>query len=178
MVSAMTGRVAGRARRLDAGYWYDSLRAPVGSTGRSGCWPGPGTGCSSRSSPHPVLTAAVDRDAGGRRAAGGGGGRDAAPRAMAARAGSWRRWPEVHVRGVAVDWAAVLGGGAAGGPADVRVPAAAVLAAAGPVAAGDVRRRGWARWGIRCWGRRWSWPGADGLVLTGRVSLAVAAVAG
>ena len=82
-------------------------------------------------SPHPVLTAAITEtleDAGAGR---GGGDRDAAP-------GRWRPGPaagslaEVHVRGAAVDWAAVAGRRPAGGPADVCVPASAVLAAAFP----------------------------------------------
>ena len=80
-------------------------------------------------SPHPVLTAAVTEtveDAG--RAAGavvtGTLDRDdgGAGRLLAALA-------RVHVRGPAVDWAAVLGRRAAGRPAHLRLPAPALLAA-------------------------------------------------
>ena len=84
----------------------------------------------------------------------------------------WPRWPGVHVPGGQVDWAAVLPAAAPGGPAHLRVPAPAVLAAAGR-RSGRGRGGGWARRprGIRCWARRWNWP-AGGVVLTGRLSLA------
>ena len=55
----------------------------------------------------------------------------------------------VHVLGAGVDWAAVLGVRAAGGPADVCVPAAAVLAAARP---GPGRGRGRGGAGVGCGG--------------------------
>ena len=165
MVSAMTGQWLD-GPEAGAGYWYDSLRAPVEFDRAVRVLAAAGHGVFVEVSPHPVLTAAITEtledaaatpDApapvvtGTLRRDDGGPGRFLASLA------------EVHVRGVAVDWAAVAGRRAAGGPADVRVPAAAVLAAALPGRPrGMSPRRGWGRWGIRCSARRWSWPRARG----------------
>ena len=109
MVSAVTGEfLAGR--EAGAGYWYESLRAPVEFARAVGVLAGQGHRVFVEVSPHPVLTAAVTetleevglvaavvtgtlrRDEGG------------PSRLLASLA-------EVHVRGVKVDWAAVLPAG-------------------------------------------------------------------
>ena len=169
MVSAVTGEfLAGR--EAGAGYWYESLRAPVEFARAVGVLAGQGHRVFVEVSPHPVLTAAVTetleevglvaavvtgtlrRDEGG------------PSRLLASLA-------EVHVRGVKVDWAAVL-------PAGQRVglPTYAFRHQRfWPPSAGVWPQGrccwGWGRLVIRCWARRWSWPGG-GLVLTGRLSLA------
>ncbi len=110
MVSAMTGQPLD-GPQAGAGYWYDSLRAPV-DFGRAVRVLGEaGHRVFIEVSPHPVLTAAVT------------GTLDEAPEAGAAVVtGTLRRGDggparflaslaAVHVRGPGVDWAAVLGGG-------------------------------------------------------------------
>src|SRR2546430_291937 len=109
MMTAMTGEwVAGP--ELGAGYWYESLRAPVEFDRAVRALAGAGHGVFIEVSPHPVLTAAVAETA-----------EDAGAGAVVT-AGTLRREDggavrvlrslgEVHVRGVGVDWAAVLGGG-------------------------------------------------------------------
>ena len=69
---------------------------------------------------------------------------------------------EVHVRGVPVDWAAVLPAGQV-----VDLPTYAFRhqrfwAQPGPAPAGDIGRWDSGRSGTRCWVRAWSWPGARG----------------
>ena len=79
---------------------------------------------------------------------------------------------EAWVHGVAVDWAAVLPRRAAGGPADLRLPAPALLACPSRARPRGTRRPwAWERWATRCWARWWSSPAGGGLVLTGRLSL-------
>ena len=112
MISAMTGRWLD-GLEPEAGYWYESLRAPV-EFGRAVRVLGDaGHRVFVEVSPHPVLTAAItetvedaaDGDApapvvtGTLRREDGGPGRFLASLA------------EVHVRGTRVDWAAVLGSG-------------------------------------------------------------------
>jgi candicidin polyketide synthase FscD len=117
MLSAMTGRwLAGP--EAGAPYWYDSLRAPVEFDRAVRVLAGSGHRVFIEASPHPVLTPAItqtlediDRTAddpatapapvvtGTLRRDDGGPGR-----LLAALA-------EAHVRGVAVNWAKVLGGG-------------------------------------------------------------------
>ncbi|HEY7147795.1 MAG TPA: type I polyketide synthase, partial [Streptosporangiaceae bacterium] len=112
VVSAMTGEWAD-GRELGAGYWFESLRAPVEFGSAVRVLAQAGHGVFVEVSPHPVLTAAVSEllderaDAGApvpvvagtlRRDDGGAG------RFLASLAG-------VHVRGVAVDWAAITPGG-------------------------------------------------------------------
>jgi len=112
MVSAMTGEfLAGP--ELDAEYWYASLRAPVEFDRAVRVLAEAGHGVFVEASPHPVLVTAVTEtleDA------------DSSACAGSVVSGTLRRdqggperllasLAEVHVRGVAVDWPAVLGGG-------------------------------------------------------------------
>jgi acyl transferase domain-containing protein/acyl carrier protein len=109
MISAMTGEWAG-GPELDAGYWYRSLRAPVEFDRAVRMLAGAGHQVFIEASPHPVLTGAITQtleDAGLPEPAVTGtlrrddGGSTRLLTSLA----------EVFVRGVAVDWAAVLGGG-------------------------------------------------------------------
>ena len=147
MVSAMTGEWL-EGPEAGAGYWYDSLRAPVEFGRAVRVLAAAGHRAFVEVSPHPVLTAAITdslEDA-------ADGGADASAPVVT---GTLRRedggparflasLAEVHVRGDAGG----LGGGAArraaGGAADVRVPAAALLAAA---VRGRPGGRGWSRVG-------------------------------
>ena len=107
MVSAATGEfLAGP--EADAGYWYESLRAPVEFARAVGVLAGQGHRVFVEVSPHPVLTAAVTGTleeagldgvvAGTLRREDGGPGRFLASLA------------EAFAGGVPVNWAAVLGG--------------------------------------------------------------------
>jgi acyl transferase domain-containing protein len=113
MVSAMTGEfLAGP--ELDGGYWYDSLRAPVEFDRAVRVLAEAGHWVFVEASPHPVLVTAVtetledaaDGSAGAGSVVSGTLRRDEGgpERLLASLA-------EVYVRGVVVDWAAVLGGG-------------------------------------------------------------------
>ena len=127
---------------LDAGYWYENVRQTVRFAEAVRALAGLGYRAFIEVSAHPVLTAAVTETAAGRgRRRGLVVYRDAGPGGRRGRGGCCRRWPGCTCAG-----SGGLGGGAgrraAGGPADVRVPAAAVLAGAGParrcpVAGGD-----------------------------------------
>src|SRR6202034_4394958 len=110
MVSALSGEWV-EGPELGAGYWYESLRAPVEFARAVRVLAEGGHGVFVEVSPHPVLTAAVTEtveDAGSgtpvvvtgtlRRGDGGAG------RLLASLG-------EVFVRGTAVDWAAVLPAG-------------------------------------------------------------------
>ena len=113
MVSAVTGQWLD-GPELGAGYWYDSLRAPVEFERAVRALAASGHRVFIEASPHPVLTAAITETAGGRRGGGGraaGGDRDAAPRRRRPGPVAGLAGRGVHARGVAVDWAAVLGGG-------------------------------------------------------------------
>ena len=110
MVSAVTGQWLD-GPELGAGYWYDSLRAPVEFERAVRALAASGHRVFIEASPHPVLAAAITE------AAEDGGG--AAPPAVT---GTLRRGDGGPARllaslaaawtaGAAVDWAAVLGGG-------------------------------------------------------------------
>ena len=109
MISAMTGQwLAGP--EAGAGYWYDSLRAPVRFAAAARTLTEAGYRVFAEMSPHPVLTAAITETAADAGHPGpvvtgtlrrDDGGRDRFLASLAA----------VHVRGVRVDWPAVLGPG-------------------------------------------------------------------
>ena len=102
MVSAMTGAWLD-GPEADAGYWYDSLRAPVEFGRAVAALADSGHRVFVEVSPHPVLAGAMADDArvvaGTLRRDDGGAGRFLASLAS------------LHVLGVRVGWAAVLGGG-------------------------------------------------------------------
>ena len=109
MVSSMSGDILA-GPEADAAYWYASLRAPVEFSRAVGVLAGSGHGVFVEVSPHPVLTAAIAETA------------EEAGRPGAVVTGTLRRdeggpsrllasLAEVHVRGVGVDWAAVLPAG-------------------------------------------------------------------
>ena len=133
MISAMTGEVLD-GPEAGAGYWYDSLRAPVEFDRAVRVLAGSGHRVFIEVSPHPVLAAAItetleDTAQAAPGAVGAGGDRDAA-------AGRRRGGPVPGLagRGARPRHRRGLGRGAgrrtAGGPAHLRVPAPAVLAAA------------------------------------------------
>ena len=110
MVSAMTGEYLD-GPEAGAGYWYESLRAPVEFDRAVRLLAASGHGVFVEVSPHPVLAAAITETL-----------EDASGPAVPVVTGTLRRddggpfrflasLAEVHVRGVAVDWAAVLAGG-------------------------------------------------------------------
>ena len=118
MVSAMTGEWLD-GLEAEAGYWYESLRAPVEFGQAVQALAASGHGVFVEVSPHPVLTAAITEtlDAGSAGDAGSAAG--TVPPVVA---GTLRRddggpgrflrsLAGVHVRGTGVDWAAVLGRG-------------------------------------------------------------------
>ena len=85
--------------------------------------------CSWRVSPHPVLQVAMEEAADARGDPAGGGEHPAAS-TTGVPARSWRRWPSCTCAGGPVNWKAAVHGGPAAPdrPADLPVPAAAVLA--------------------------------------------------
>ncbi|BBB02252.1 putative modular polyketide synthase [Actinacidiphila reveromycinica] len=118
VVSSMTGGVID-GTAMDAGYWYDSLRAPVRFGEAVATLAGSGHGVFVETSPHPVLTGAVadtveaavtDADEEGT----GGSGAVVTGTLRREDGGAARllaSLAEAHVRGVRVDWAAVLPAG-------------------------------------------------------------------
>ena len=148
---------------LDAGYWYANVRQTVRFAESVRALAGQGYRAFVEVSAHPVLTTAVTEtmeDSGG-----------SAGVAVPVVAGTLRRddggaarllasLAEVHVRGVGVDWPAVLGGG--GGWSCRRTRSG--MSGSGHGQPGRPGRRRWALgwWSIRCWARRWSWPGGRG----------------
>ena len=113
MVSAMTGQWL-EGPEAGTGYWYDSLRASVEFDRAVRVLAAAGHQVFIEVSPHPVLTTAVTATLESRA--------DIAERAVPVATGTLRRddggagrllsaLAEAHVRGVAVDWAAVLGSG-------------------------------------------------------------------
>ncbi|MEU0537604.1 acyltransferase domain-containing protein, partial [Amycolatopsis tolypomycina] len=93
MVSAMTGE---RLVTADPAYWYASLREPVEFARAVGVLTASGHRAFIEVSPHPVLTGAMNAVTGTLRRDDGGPDR------------LLRSFAEAYVRGVAVDWAAVL----------------------------------------------------------------------
>ena len=173
MVSAMTGEVLA-GPELDAGYWYESLRAPVEFDRAVRVLAGTGHGVFVEVSPHPVLTAAVTEtleDA--ERAAGGlapvvtgtlrrdDGGPDRFLASLAA----------VHVRGATVDWAAVLGGGERVDLPTYAFQRQRFWPAPAVVPAGGVAALGLGVTGHPLLGAAVELAGGQGLVLTGRLSV-------
>ena len=145
LVSALTGELAGGRRWPSRGTGCGSVREPVRfADAVRGAGRGGGAGVR-RGGPGRRRCRAMGRRrtpargrrvrCGCRRCAGTGGEAAVAGRG-AGRGCTCAAWRWTGRR----CWA----GGPAGGPADVRVPAAAVLAAAGPVAGRTWRRRGWA----------------------------------
>jgi NADPH:quinone reductase-like Zn-dependent oxidoreductase/malonyl CoA-acyl carrier protein transacylase/acyl carrier protein len=153
MVSALTGQlVAGP--ELDARYWYASLRAPVQFSQAVMTLAATGHRAFIEVSPHPVLagtitetleeigtqpvvaTGTLRRDEGG------------ATRLLASLAG-------MHVRGIAVDWTAVLGGGQR-----VDLPTYAFQ-----------HQRYWPRAASPLLGAAVEVAGGEQLVMTGRISV-------
>ena len=111
MVSGMTGEVVAGSE-LAAGYWYASCRAPVRFAAAVEALAELGYRAFIEVSPHPVLTGPVSDSL---EHAGHGGGsvggtlrrKDGGPARLLA------AFAKAHVQGVGVDWAAVLGRGAA-----------------------------------------------------------------
>jgi malonyl CoA-acyl carrier protein transacylase/short-subunit dehydrogenase len=117
MISAVTGQWL-EGPELDGGYWYAALRSPVEFQRSVRVLAAGGHGAFIEVSPHPVLTTAVTEtleDAAGQAAGDAGGpavvvggtlrrGDGGPARMMRSLAGAF-------TGGVAVDWAAVLGGG-------------------------------------------------------------------
>ena len=173
MVSALTGEVLDGSE-ADAGYWYESLRSPVEFDRAIRVLTASGHGVFVEVSPHPVLAAAITdtlEEAAGRLDAPApvvtgtlrrdDGGPD---RWLASLAG-------VFVRGVAVDWAAVLGGG---DPVELPTyafarqrfwPAPAVVPADGAAALGLEAV------GHPLLGAAVELAGGEGYLLTGRLSV-------
>ena len=142
---------------LDAGYWYANVRQTVQFAGAVGELARAGYGTYIEVSPHPVLTGAVtetieEAGTGAPPAVSGTLTReDAGARALLA------ALARVHVRGIGVDWAAVLGSGQVVDlptyafqrqrywPAgSLRLPAAAAAAAGGDGAGTEAEARFWA----------------------------------
>jgi acyl transferase domain-containing protein/acyl carrier protein len=174
MVSAMTGRWLD-GLEAEAGYWYDSLRAPVEFDRAVRVLGEAGHRVFIEVSPHPVLTAAVTgtlEDAGAGLTGGplpvvtgtlrrddGGPGRFLASLA------------EVHVRGTSVDWAAALRIGHR-----VELPTYAFQhrwywPRPAPAPAGDVTTAGLRPVGHPLLGAGLELAGGEGYLLTGRVSV-------
>ena len=113
MVSAMTGEWL-EGPEAGAGYWYDSLRAPVEFARAVRALTGAGHRMFVEVSPHPVLTAAITETT---EAAASAPGQPAPVVTGTLRRddGGPRRWlaalAAAHVHGARVDWAAVLGRG-------------------------------------------------------------------
>jgi candicidin polyketide synthase FscB len=108
MVCAMTGEMV-RGPELDAGYWYGSLRSPVEFDRAVRVLADAGYQVFIEASPHPVLTAAINgtlEDAGAEAPVVTGTLRrdDGGPARLLA------SLAETHVRGVHVNWPAVLSG--------------------------------------------------------------------
>ena len=170
MVSAMTGEFL-TGPELDAGYWYASLRAGVQFSRAIEVLGRAGYGVFIEASPHPVLTAPVTATLEGlapaldpvvtgtlRRDDGG------PARALAGLA-------EVHVRGVAVDWTAVLAEAER-----VDLPTYAFASQRfwpAPVGSGtgDVTSAGLGSVGHPLLGASVELAEGEGLVVTGRLSL-------
>ena len=167
MVSAMTGEFL-QGPELDAGYWYTSLRATVQFSQAIEVLGRAGYGVFIESSPHPVLTAPIAATLEGLAVAepvvtGTLRRDDGGPvRALASLA-------EAHVRGVAVDWTAVLAEAER-----VDLPTYAFAAerfwpASGGSGAADVGSAGLSSVGHPLLGASVELAEGDGLVVTGRL---------
>ena len=162
MVSAMTGQPLD-GPQAGAGYWYDSLRAPV-DFGRAVRVLGEaGHRVFIEVSPHPVLTAAVTGTRSRRRGRARRGGRPGRCAAgTAARPGSWPRWPRCTSAGRG--WTGPRSWAAGGGR--TCPPTRSSGSGTGPrpprPGPGTSPRRGCGRWSTRCSARRPSWPGGRG----------------
>src|ERR1035441_899474 len=175
MVSAVTGRWLD-GLEAGAGYWYESLRAPVEFDRAVRVLAGSGHGVFIEVSPHPVLTAAIAATVEDTEVAGG------AEAARPVVTGTLRRGDggaarllaslaQVHVRGVAVDWAAVLPAGQR-----VELPTYAFQhqrywPQPSPVPSGDAGSLGLGAVDHPLLGAGVELAGAEGFLLTGRLSL-------
>jgi acyl transferase domain-containing protein/acyl carrier protein len=169
MISAATGQwMAGP--ELDAGYWYESLRSPVEFEGAVRALAGAGHGVFIEVSPHPVLTSPVTEtvEEGGMAApvvTGTLRRDDGGPARLLA------SLAEAYARGVPVRWTAVLPSGHR-----VDLPTYAFQRQRywpGPAAsAGDLRSAGLGVVGSPLLSASVELAAGDGLVLTGRLSMA------
>ncbi|WP_246150110.1 type I polyketide synthase [Streptomyces qinzhouensis] len=148
MVSAMSGEWLS-GPEMDAGYWYASLREPVEFDRAIGVLGEAGHGVFVEASPHPVLTSAIadsleDRDpvtVGSLRRDDGN-----AERLLTSLA-------EAYVRGVTVDWTAVLTGGS-----KVELPTYAFQQRRFWPEIPEVKRSGWS---VDDWRYRITWQPSD-----------------
>ncbi|QKV96312.1 SDR family NAD(P)-dependent oxidoreductase [Streptomyces sp. NA02950] len=95
---------------MDAGYWYTSLRSPVGFEPAISALIDNGTGCFLEMSPHPVLTMAVEETVEAREAAGRVAVVGSLRRDEGGLARFWLSLGQAHIAGVGVDWDAVYAG--------------------------------------------------------------------
>jgi acyl transferase domain-containing protein len=172
VMSAMTGELLGGAG-AGAGYWYDSLRSAVEFEGAVRALAGSGHKVFIEVSPHPVLAAAVSETL--EEALAGSGvpvvtgtlrrGEDEPGRFLASLAG-------VHVRGVEVDWRAVLAAGRRVGLPTYAFEHQRYWPRANPAAAiADVTSAGLGAVAHPLLGAAVELAAGGGLVMTGRVSL-------
>uniref|UniRef100_UPI0007853A20 type I polyketide synthase n=1 Tax=Herbidospora sakaeratensis TaxID=564415 RepID=UPI0007853A20 len=165
MVSAMTGEFL-QGPELDAAYWYASLRAPVEFSRAVETLGRAGFGTFVETSAHPVLTGPVAETVDGAVVTGTLRRDDGGPaRALASLA-------EAHVRGVDVDWTAVL---APAGRVDL--PTYAFVSHRfwpEPIVSGsgDVTSAGLGSVGHPLLGASVELAEGEGLVVTGRLSVA------
>ena len=171
LVSALTGELVS-AEVTDPGYWVRHVREPVRFADAVAALRAAGARTFVEVGPDGVLSRAGPAVPARRRRGGRGCRRCAGTgmrpgRLVAAVAG-------VHVRGGAGGLGGVLRRvrGGAGGPADVRVPAAAVLAGGAAGGRRGCGRAGPSAAGHPLLGAAVELPGTGGLVLTGRLSLA------
>ena len=175
MISAMTGEVLD-GPEAGAGYWYDSLRSPVEFDRAVRVLAGSGYRTFIEVSPHPVLAAAITETLEDTAQAAPGGSAPVVTGTLRRGDGGADRFlaslAAVHVRGTAVDWAAVLGGGRR-----VDLPTYAfqhqrywTRPTAGGTA-GDVRSAGLGAVEHPLLGAAVELAGGEGLVFSGRLSV-------
>ncbi|HEV2637101.1 MAG TPA: acyltransferase domain-containing protein, partial [Actinocrinis sp.] len=168
MVSAMTGEHL-QGPEMDAGYWYASLRAPVEFARAIEVLGRAGYGVFVETSPHPVLTAPITATLEGLAAAdpvvtGTLRREDGGPaRALASLA-------ELHVRGVAVNWTAVLAEAARVDLPTYPFAAERFWPAPAGSSAGDLTSAGLGSVGHPLLGASVELAEGDGLVVTGRLA--------
>jgi acyl transferase domain-containing protein/NADPH:quinone reductase-like Zn-dependent oxidoreductase/acyl carrier protein len=175
MVSAMTGEWLD-GPQLDARYWYDSLRATVEFDRAVRVLADTGHSVFVEVSPHPVLTAAITEtleDSGG--AADAAAPAPVVTETLRRRHGGLNRFlaslAALHVRGVGVDWAAVLAGGRRVDLPTYSFQRQRYWPEASPESVGDVRSAGLGAVGHPLLGALVELAGGEGLVLTGRLSV-------